>query len=145
SVAVADVNIDGKPDLIVANLSSNNVSVLLNTTVPGATAPAFATQQTYGTGTGSGPYSVAVGDVNGDGKPDLFTANRNNNTASVFLNQTSAFDLSGGSPTGTIQDDDAPVSIVVSSGSGQSATVNTAFASSLIVLVKNAANNNIQG
>ncbi|CAF4403207.1 unnamed protein product, partial [Rotaria magnacalcarata] len=29
-VAVADVNDDGKPDIIVANYASNNVGVLLN-------------------------------------------------------------------------------------------------------------------
>jgi hypothetical protein len=35
---VADFNGDGEPDLAVANLSSNSVSVLLNTTTPGSTA-----------------------------------------------------------------------------------------------------------
>src|SRR5262249_56821286 len=60
SVAVGDVNGDGKPDLVVANFNSNTVSVLLNTTPTGATTPSFAPQRTFATGTG--PYSVAVGD-----------------------------------------------------------------------------------
>ena len=86
SVTVADVNRDGKPDLIVANEGSNTVSVLLNTTASGATTPSFAAQQTFATG--SGPYSVTVTDVNGDGKPDLIVANVNGNTVSILLNTT---------------------------------------------------------
>ena len=70
SVAVGDVNGDGKPDLVVANVcaSSNgicngSVSVLL-----GNGDGTFQTAVTYGTG-GQAAISVAVGDVNGDGKP----------------------------------------------------------------------------
>ncbi len=67
SVAVADVNGDGKPDLVVAN--SNSVGVLLSNG-----DGTFKTAVTYGTG-GLGTTSVAVADVNGDGKPDLVAAN----------------------------------------------------------------------
>ena len=86
SVTAADVNGDGKPDLIVANTGDNTVSVLLNTTVPGATTPSFAAQQTFATG--AAPFSVTAADVNGDGKPDLIVANVGANTVSVLLNTT---------------------------------------------------------
>ena len=86
SVTAADINGDGKPDLIVANDGSNTVSVLLNTTAPGATTPSFATQQTFATG--NTPFSVTMADLNGDGKPDLIVANSNDNTVSVLLNTT---------------------------------------------------------
>ena len=72
-MTAADVNGDGKPDLIVANEGANTVSVLLNTTLPGAATPSFAAQQTFATG--STPISVTAADVNGDGKPDLIVAN----------------------------------------------------------------------
>ena len=73
SVTAADLNGDGKPDLIVANGSSNTVSVLLNTTAPGPPPPPSPPRQTFATG--SVPHSVTVADFNGDGKPDLIVAN----------------------------------------------------------------------
>jgi len=76
AVAVADVNGDGHPDLVVANgcLTSTNctysgVSVLL-----GNGDGTFQTAVTYTTGQ-SDATSIAVGDFNGDGHPDIVVAN----------------------------------------------------------------------
>jgi hypothetical protein len=44
---------------------------------------AFAAQATYAVG--SFPSSVAVGDINGDGKPDLAVADSNETSVSVLL------------------------------------------------------------
>src|SRR5262249_42631163 len=78
SVAVGDFNHDGKPDLVVANRVSNNLSVFL-----GNGDGTFQAAVTYNTG--SQPVFVAVGDFNSDGKLDLVTANFGNNTVSVLL------------------------------------------------------------
>jgi len=74
SVATGDINGDGRPDVVVTNNGSGTVSVLLNTTAPGAAAPSFATQYMFIFPAGTRPVSLAIGDVNGDGRPDLVTA-----------------------------------------------------------------------
>jgi hypothetical protein len=144
SVAVGDLNGDGRPDIAAANINSNTVSVLINTTAPGAATPTFAAQQTFATGTS--PASVSVGDLNGDGRRDIAVANFDSsaNSVSVLLNTLAPFTL-GNPATGTIQDDDAPTSIVIAAGNNQSANVLTAFATALAVDVRNVNNNLVQG
>jgi membrane-bound inhibitor of C-type lysozyme len=72
SVHVGDVNGDGRPDLVVANYGSSgsggSVGVLL-----GNGDGTFQPQQTFSGG--SGPLSVAISDVNSDGRADLLVAN----------------------------------------------------------------------
>jgi hypothetical protein len=78
---VVDVNGDSKPDIIVANNGGNNVGVLLN-----SGDGTFLPQRTYSTGSRTYPPAVAVGDVNGDNKPDIIVTNQNADTVGVFLN-----------------------------------------------------------
>jgi hypothetical protein len=48
-----------------------------------ATCPDFAAAVNYGAG--SGPEAMALGDVNGDGKPDLAVADNGSNMVSILL------------------------------------------------------------
>ena len=82
SVAIGDLNGDGRQDLAVANNGSNNVSVLLGTGSGSFTA---ASGSPFSAGINSNPRSVAVGDFNGDGRQDLATANEGSNNVSVLL------------------------------------------------------------
>src|SRR5262249_38154553 len=71
-VTVADLNGDGKADLIVANQCYSclvGVGVLL-----GNGDGSFQPVQTYDSGADGAVY-VAVADVNGDGKPDVLVSN----------------------------------------------------------------------
>jgi hypothetical protein len=78
-VTAADINGDGKPDLICANGSDNTVSVLTNNGSGG-----FVASSTNGVG--SNPNQVTAADVNGDGKPDLITANYSDGTLTILTN-----------------------------------------------------------
>ncbi len=86
SVAIGDLNGDGKPDLAAANALDDTVSVFAN-----RGDGSLQARRDYRTGVNpdngnSSPVSVAIGDLNGDGKPDLATANYRANTVSVFVN-----------------------------------------------------------
>ena len=77
-LAIADFNKDGIPDLAVANLESNLVSVLL-----GVGDGTFQPQVTYATGRSRRESRSA--DFNGDGNMDLVVSNGGSNTVSVLL------------------------------------------------------------
>jgi len=63
-VAVADLNGDGSPDLIITNSLDDTVSILF-----GRSDGTFAARTDVATG--NCPYSVVAGDFNRDGKPDI--------------------------------------------------------------------------
>src|SRR5439155_24866489 len=77
TVAIGDLNGDGKLDLAVTNLSTA-VTVLL-----GNGDGSFGARIDYGAG--NSPNSAAISDLNGDGRLDLAVSNQGSNSVSVLL------------------------------------------------------------
>jgi hypothetical protein len=108
SLAVGDFNNDGKPDQAVANINSDDVTILLgdgtgNFTAAGAAEPA-----------GNGPISITMGDFNGNRKQDLAVANQASNDVTILLGDgTGDFTAAGTESVGA-----GPASVAVGDFNG---------------------------
>ena len=131
-VSIADLNGDGRPDVITANYSGTSVSVIL-----GEGGGRFAAPVDYPVA--SSPGKVVVGDFDGVSGPDLATAHEYADVVSVLLNQgdgtfaarveyatgDAPVDLAAGDLTGdgradlaVTNEDDGTVSVLLNQGDG---------------------------
>ena len=78
AIVAADLNRDGKLDLVIANQNRSSISVLL-----GNGDGTF--QSALNTATGASPVFVAAGDFNSDGKLDLAVSNNGSSSVSILL------------------------------------------------------------
>jgi hypothetical protein len=107
SIAVVDLNGDGRLDVAVANQSDNTVSVVL-----GRADGSFTQKVDYKVG--AAPVALASGDFNGDHLPDLAVVNSQDNTVSILLGAgNGTFNPQVTYPTGIL-----PVAIVTADFNG---------------------------
>jgi subtilisin family serine protease len=104
TVVLSDVNHDANLDLISSGMNLNGYRDVGDTNSIGVQ---------FGDGTGNfsspklyrgktGMFSIAVADLNGDGFPEVVTANQDSDTVTVYLNDRGGFGSPGGNYIGYV-------------------------------------------
>jgi gliding motility-associated-like protein len=88
-VVLGDLNSDGKADMAVSNYQSSTVSIFKNTSAAGSIS--FAAKQDI---SAVAPLGIAIGDLSGDGKPELVAASFSTGKVSVFTNASAGGTIS---------------------------------------------------
>ena len=106
SAAVADFNNDGRLDIAVSNMLSENIGVFL-----GYVKESFASATVHQIGSSSQPVSIAVGDFNNDIRLDVVVADRGTNEVAILYG--SGYGTFSGQLTYSAGDGTYPSSVAV--------------------------------
>jgi hypothetical protein len=128
-VKIADLDGDGKADIIASNNSSGNIAVFKNTCTPGNISLAAITNYS----TGAGPGLLSIDDLDGDGKADIIIPAGNkvglmkNTSASGNIALATNFEYDNNntaksSSTGDLDGDGKP-ELIIANSPGQGFTV----------------------
>jgi hypothetical protein len=112
-IAIADVNHDRNPDIIVANAGSDSADTVSITVLLGDGRGGFHRAAGSPFPAGHLPNDVAIGDMNNDGNLDLVVANHQAPYLRVFLGDgRGGFHLAPGSPV-DVHSDPHPHGVIV--------------------------------
>ncbi len=87
SIKIADIDGDGKPDILLSHFSLNIISILRNTSSSGALT--FTLPYTISTGAAGGQIGIDCADMDGDGKLDVIMTNSTSNFITLLRNTSS--------------------------------------------------------
>lgn len=86
-LAIGDLDGNGRADVVITRGKANSIAVLYNNSTTGALdAASFALGRRFATGTLTQPQGLCIGDIDGDLKPDVVTANEDGGSVSIFKN-----------------------------------------------------------
>jgi len=83
-MAIADIDGDEAPDLLVDNINDGTLSIYQNVSTPGG----FSFGSPREVPAGRKPWCVGTGDFNGDDKTDIAVTNYQDSTVTIFINRT---------------------------------------------------------
>lgn len=86
SITTADLNEDGRAEIITVNNLDNTLTILENQT-NGAAINESSFSSSVSFATIKAPFALTAADLDGDGLPDIAVTNRTNNTLSIFHNK----------------------------------------------------------
>ncbi|HEX7905243.1 MAG TPA: FG-GAP-like repeat-containing protein [Chitinophagaceae bacterium] len=89
AIAAADVDLDGRTDIVVTSSLQQSIQILRNT----ATAAAISFSSTYYPLAPSGARDVVTGDIDGDGRAEIIVSNYTNGL-SIYRNMSSPDNIS---------------------------------------------------
>ena len=128
AVIVADVNGDGRLDLISANYGDNTLTILTNNG-----SGAFGSNATNNVG--SAPIDLIAVDANGDGRPDVISVNFGNSTLTVLTNNGTG----GLGSNATVNVGSSPFSVaaVDANGDGKPDLISANFGNNTLTVLTN--------